>query len=93
MKYSLDAKIVEVIKKDKRGISCREYQLRRERLNRQGMRVEMSLPPMEEDTDFLCVNLKVLEDLTYLGSTRWHYFHICMHVNITCFMIANDFGS
>ena len=74
MKYSLDAKITKVIKKDKRDISCREYQRRRERVNRQGLRVELSLPPIEEDTDFLCVNLKVLEDLAYLGSTRWHYF-------------------
>ena len=60
--HSLNARITKVIKKDKRDISCRDYQWRRERLNRQGLRVELSLPPIDEDTDFLCVNLKLLED-------------------------------
>ena len=72
--HSLNARITKVIKKDKRDISCRDYQWRRERLNRQGLRVELSLPPIDENTDFLCVNLKLLEDVAYLGSTRWQYF-------------------
>ena len=67
----LGQKIQKRIARDGRDISIKEFNSRRACINEEGLPVQLQLPPIEEDTDFLCVKIKILDLRAHLGSQKW----------------------
>ena len=67
----LTRRIRKRIEKDERNITVKEFNKRRASINQEGLPVQLTLPPLSEDTDFLCIKTQILEARAHLGSTSW----------------------